>query len=80
MFENPRINWRLTIAIIIVILIAFGAFYAKKLEGSECLRRMKLLEMNDDLYQDAATDKQWKEYINNKYHFDPPVCSNYSEN
>ena len=61
------------------ILLWIWVFY-KKADAIECAVKNQILIWGDDEFQDAATDKQWKEYINKKYHFDPPVCSNYSEN
>jgi uncharacterized membrane protein len=63
-----------------VVLIGVILFLYHTMSQENCQLKIRLLEAGDDLYQDAATDKQWKEYINKKYHFDPPVCSSYSEN
>lgn len=63
-----------------IVFLFAALFFYHTMSEENCQLKMKLLEAGDDLYQDAATDKQWKEYINKKYHFDPPVCSSYSEN
>lgn len=68
------------IYLVLAVMFVWLAIFNSVENPFGCIVKNKILEAGGDLYQDASTDKQWKEYINKKYHFDPPVCSSYSEN